>query len=75
MAISQFTLYADVSGGNRPSFINAADQQIARDLYNLFVDELKKSGIKISTGKFGEYMQIDNELDGPVTILIESSDF
>jgi D-aminoacyl-tRNA deacylase len=69
LVVSQFTLYADTSAGNRPSFINAGDPKMARDLYEFFISKLKESGLKIETGSFGDYMKINVELDGPVTIL------
>lgn len=69
LIVSQFTLYADTSGGNRPSFINAADPENAKKIYEHFVNKLKESGIKIQTGSFGDYMEINCVLDGPVTIL------
>jgi D-tyrosyl-tRNA(Tyr) deacylase len=71
LVISQFTLYADTSGGNRPSFINAALPDAARKIYEHFVSELKKKGIKVETGSFGSYMTIESSLDGPVTIILE----
>ena len=74
LVVSQFTLYADTSGGNRPSFIKAAEPVLAEKLYKLFVSKLRGLGIKVETGSFGEYMEIDAELDGPVTIVMESGE-
>ncbi len=71
LVVSQFTLYADTSAGNRPSFIQAAEPEIALNLYNLFIERLRSLGIKVETGKFGEYMKIESFLDGPVTIVME----
>ena len=72
LIVSQFTLYADTSKGNRPSFVKAADPLLAEELYNLFINNLRDMGIKVETGKFGAYMKIKPELDGPVTIVIDS---
>jgi len=72
LVVSQFTLYADTSGGNRPSFINAADPADAQKIYEHFLFKLKEKGAKVETGSFGEYMEISAELDGPVTILLET---
>lgn len=71
LVVSQFTLYADTSGGNRPSFVNAEEPLRAKELYEYFVDQLKKKGIDVETGSFGEYMKIETVLDGPVTIIYE----
>lgn len=72
LIVSQFTLYANTTGGNRPSFIDAQEPTKAKVLYEYFVEKLKVAGVNVETGIFGEYMKIDIKLDGPVTILIES---
>jgi D-tyrosyl-tRNA(Tyr) deacylase len=71
LIVSQFTLYGDTAGGNRPSFIKAARPEVAEPLYEYFIEKVKSFGIKVATGKFGAEMKIDAELDGPVTILME----
>lgn len=69
LVVSQFTLHADTSGGNRPSFINAADPKEAKEIYQRLVAKLKELGAKVETGSFGNHMDIKLKLNGPVTIL------
>ncbi len=70
LSISQFTLYADTSGGNRPSYIKAMKSDEAEKLYNIFNEKLKEK-IKTETGKFGSDMKVNIINDGPVTICLE----
>ena len=71
LIISQFTLYADCSEGNRPSFVNAAKPEMANVLYEYFCEECKKNEIKVEKGIFGADMKVSLLNDGPVTIILE----
>ena len=72
LVISQFTLYGNSIKGNRPSFIDAAKPDLAKDLYLKFIEELKSFGIE--TQEFGADMKVELLNDGPVTIIIDTKD-
>jgi len=72
MVISQFTICADTRKGNRPSFNNAEDPEIAKIIYINFIEKLKESGIYVVNGKFQEQMEVSYINDGPLTILLDS---
>lgn len=71
LIVSQFTLYADTSSGNRPSFINAAKPDMANELYEYFCSQCAKEGIHVEKGVFGAHMEVSLLNDGPVTIMLE----
>lgn len=71
LIVSQFTLCGDCKKGTRPSFDKSAPPEIANKLYETFVAEINKYGIKTGTGKFGAMMDVELVNDGPVTFMIE----
>ena len=72
LAVSQFTLYGDVRRGKRPSFDAAAPPDLARQLYEFFVQRMQELGLRCETGRFQEMMQVELVNEGPVTILLDS---
>ena len=72
LVVSQFTLYADTSRGNRPSFTGAAPPAQAEALYLYFAEQLSAQGLEVKTGSFGADMQVSLLNDGPVTVWLES---
>ncbi len=72
LVVSQFTLYGDCRKGKRPSFIQAAQPDLAESLYEQFVVELKGQGIPVQTGRFQADMEVSLVNDGPVTLLLDS---
>lgn len=73
MIVSQFTLHAQTKKGNRPSYIDAANGDIAEKIYKSFILEIEnKYNLKPKTGKFGADMKVELENDGPVTIIIDT---
>lgn len=71
LVVSQFTLYADSRKGRRPSFVEAADPDIAEPLVDRFAELLAEQGVPTQAGSFGEHMLVEIENDGPVTIVLE----
>ena len=73
LVVSQFTLYADARKGRRPSYINAAQPELAEPLLQVFADRLSQAGVKqVEQGVFGAMMQVQIHNDGPVTIMLDS---
>jgi len=72
LVVSQFTLLADTRKGRRPSFIEAAPPEQAEALFEQFVEQARATGLKVETGRFQEYMQVEIQNDGPVTIMLDS---
>lgn len=73
MIVSNFTLQANIGSGTRPDFSHAGSNEFAFDMYNKFIEEVKRYNVKnVAIGNFGHHMHIDTELDGPFTILLNS---
>jgi D-tyrosyl-tRNA(Tyr) deacylase len=71
LVVSQFTVYGDTSGGRRPSWIAAARPEVAEPLVDAVVDELRRLGATVATGRFRTEMQVTLTNDGPVTLVID----
>ena len=74
LLVSQFTLYADTRRGRRPSFTDSADPDVARDLFEQAVSQIRDQGIRCAAGQFGAHMRVHLINDGPVTIWLDSAD-
>jgi len=72
LVVSQFTLYGDCRKGRRPSFTEAEDPTLARDLYERFISRLREENIPVQTGEFQARMEVHLINDGPVTLILES---
>jgi D-tyrosyl-tRNA(Tyr) deacylase len=71
LVVSQFTLYGDTRKGRRPSFVAAAQPEIAAPLVERFASTLRKHGVRVESGIFGAHMMVEIHNDGPVTLIVE----
>ncbi len=74
LVVSQFTLLADTRKGRRPNFTEAAPPAQAEELIEQFIADARATGLKVETGQFQQYMQVEIHNDGPVTIMLDSQD-
>jgi D-tyrosyl-tRNA(Tyr) deacylase len=75
LIVSQFTLFADMSRGRRPSLLKAGDPHRAEQLYEVFVQQFRERGIPTETGSFGADMRVTIENDGPVTLVMSTDEW
>ena len=71
LAVSQFTLFGDVSKGRRPGFSGAAHPDVASPAFDEFCGLLREQGVPVETGRFGQHMDVRLHNDGPVTLILE----
>ncbi|MDR1565360.1 MAG: D-tyrosyl-tRNA(Tyr) deacylase [Oscillospiraceae bacterium] len=75
LVISNFTLYADSKKGRRPNYLQAAAPQLAKELYELFMQKLREAGVaKVEAGVFGAHMAVNLLNNGPVTIILDTAE-
>jgi D-tyrosyl-tRNA(Tyr) deacylase len=74
LVVSQFTLLGDCRKGRRPSFTRAAPPELAEKLYEVFVDVVAGHGIPVATGRFREHMEVELVNDGPVTLVLDTTE-
>jgi len=74
LVVSQFTLYADVRKGRRPSWSRASPREHSEPLVERFVELLRETGARVETGRFGAMMQVHSVNDGPFTLLLDSAE-
>jgi len=74
LVVSQFTLYADTRKGRRPAFVDAAPPEVAAPLVGRCMAALRARGLRVEGGRFGAHMLVEAVNDGPVTIILDSSD-
>ncbi|WP_152366099.1 D-aminoacyl-tRNA deacylase [Microlunatus speluncae] len=73
LVVSQFTLYADVRKGRRPSWSAAAPREVSEPLVDAFVESLRTLGAEVATGRFGATMAVSSINDGPMTIIVDTA--
>ncbi|WP_320035292.1 D-aminoacyl-tRNA deacylase [Halarcobacter sp.] len=74
LIISQFTLAGNIKRGRRPSFDSSETPTVAKELYEVFIDDVIKEGIEVQTGVFGAMMDVSIQNDGPVTFIVDSKE-